>query len=141
MSPRSFATILLLATDGSRSAEYARSRFLFNDDIAICGRFSSFDAELYLLITTNEACQFTGILNCNDTDDSLAGVRFSVKSGLSDSLAFSFCLRKLISKSISEFGPFDMGQIVTGLFYGLFEKFDKIEWSMASANSIFRGAS
>jgi hypothetical protein len=111
---------------------------VINDRIALLDKFSSSQSDVYVLITTDEnRLDYSAVLNCNDSDESGIGLTFSVKSGLSDDLVFSACLRKLICQSISEFGPLDLSGMIQLMVNSFLERIQAIQWCNASANSVF----
>jgi hypothetical protein len=77
LPPQAFATVRLIASDNSLSAEYARQRFDITDQIALCDHFVSADSKFYLLITLDEShpgAKFA--LNCNATGEEVGAFDF-----------------------------------------------------------------
>jgi hypothetical protein len=137
LPPHAFATILLLASDGSTAAEYARRRFAIARQTALCDHFVSPSGELYLLITTDQLHPSAAVaLNCNEFKGNVPGVRFAVNSGLDDDIAFAACLRKAIRQAVSPFAPFNISALVHSLLTGLFEKLMAPTWCLASGNAV-----
>ena len=142
-----FANVVIIASDGSDSADFVNNLVRLDDVFGSTGTFQETikvsGSELFLNIAKVPTASTTAVLHCNDTEQPAYGDvpcnQFSSKdSALQPFLCFNELLRETIRASIVELCTIDLTEDI--LWRTLTKMFDHIStdyWYKASGNATF----